>query len=170
MAALLLAGGLGIMGMMSNNQQQKDADRNAASQAENYGIKVAGIDFAAERTAEMLMTKMVTIQDARVAAEIQIDKNQAQAESDAIVNAATAGVSGQSVDAVVNDTERTQAEAKGGLNEQVRQQALQLTVDYTDNFLNAEISKGQAKFTTASSGERTANSALGFVKGFIGGL
>lgn len=162
--------GMGVLSVMGNNQAQKDADKQAAAEARALGVKTAGIDFAAERTANTLMSKLAFVKDKEVVSLNQIAKDQARAESDAKVSAATSGVAGQSVDAVVNETERTAEEAKGSINDAVKQQGLQIQTDYVDNFLNAEISKGNAEFTNASSGERTTNAALGFAQGFLGGL
>ena len=170
MALPLLAIGLGALGVMGANAGQKNEDRQAAESARSYGIKVAGINFTADRVATSLVQQVSTIAEAKIRSDIAVDKAQAQAESDAKVSAAAAGVAGQSVDAVVNDTERTAAEAKGSISEQARAETLQIQTDYTDNFLNAHMSKGNVNFQTASKSDRIKSGVLGFAQGFLGGL
>lgn len=166
----MLAAGMAILGGIAANEENKNKNANVTAQADAYGVKTAGIDFGAARSGEFLQSKITGIEQARTEHNVAIEKNLARAQSDATVMAAMAGVDGQSVDAVANDTERSAAEATRSVNDQARQQKLQTKTDYVDNFLNAHISKGNAKFNAPSKETQATNTALGFAKGFIGGF
>jgi len=169
-APLLIAGGLGALSLISNNQAQKNADEEAEMSARSYGIRTAGINFTAARIAENIVQQAGALGEQQIAAEVEIDKAQAAAESDAMVSAAHAGVAGSTIDAAVTETERTQAEAKGSVDRQIRAQRLQFNNDYIDNYLNAHIQKGKLEVKSTSGSDRAKNSILSFATGFLSGF
>ena len=165
-----LMAAMGVMAIMSTKAGQKNEQRNIAAQVKAHGIEQGGIDFSAQRAAEMTINRVHVLRAEKVQADMIIDKAHAQAESDAIVSAGTAGVSGQSVDATINETTRTAAEAKGSINRRVQAEKLQITTDYTDNYLNADMKKGEVEFRQRSSGSKNLEMGLAFAQGFISGL
>lgn len=165
-----LALGIGGLAAVGSMQQQKASNQNLVDQAKQLGIRNAGIQFGAERQEGHIIRSMENIQAAKIQSYAEIQKAQARAESDAKVNAAASGVDGQSVEATINDTERSEANAKGAIDQQVKAQSLQLKTDYVDNAINAEMAKGSAEFRVK--GKRTAflENAVAFGQGFLGGL
>ena len=166
--AVFLAVGVGVMGVAGTMLSNKEGDKDLLASARAEGQENAGINFGADRHAAHLSKAMFEAQSAGLQSNIEIDKAQARAESDAKVSAAQAGVSGQSVDLVINDTERSKEEAKQSVDRQVRAQSLQLSTDYVDNYLNATLKKGTSEFKSKSSSTRFAEAGLSFGKGFVG--
>lgn len=162
--------GMGVMSMMAAKNGQKGEDQDIAGQAKAHGIKLGGIDFSADRVAQTMVGRMNTLSSSKVHGDMIIDASHAQAASDAKVSAAQAGVAGQSVTAVANDTERTKAEAKGSLNRRLAAEKLQLSTDYTDNYLNAHMKKGSADFKERGSSNKGTMQALAFAQGFLGAM
>lgn len=160
---------MGIIAIGGSILQRRAENDNMRNDARQLGMSEAANMFAAETQVGQIFGKIVAAENERVQQNAAIEKAQAAAESDAKVSAAHAGVAGQSVDAVINDTERSAAEAKSFVDKRVRQERLQLSTDYVDNYLNAEMRKPNAKFNTKSSGHVAAEFALSFGQGFVSG-
>lgn len=162
--------GMGALSLAGSVIGQREKDEQALADAKALGVRNAGVRFASERRADFLVKQIAGIESERQSAIIDIEKAQARAISDAKVQAAFAGVDGQAVDAVINDTERTSEEAKRSLDDSIKSERLQLKASYTDNFLNAEMQKGTVEHRRKGSGQRFLEGALSFGQGYLGGL
>ena len=170
MPAWFIPVAMGALSLAGSAISQREADQKALADAKALGVKNAGIRFASERRADFLVKQVAGIEAERQSAIIDIDKAQARAISDAKVQAAFAGVDGQAVDAVINDTERTSEEAKRSVDDSIKAERLQLKASYTDNFLNAAMQKGTVEHRSKSQGQRFLEGALSFGQGYLGGL
>ena len=165
-----IAIGMAVVGAASAIIARREQNKNMLSEAKALGIKEGQILFSSERKADFLVREAARLGQERQSAIIDIDKAQARAISDAKVMAAAAGVDGKSVDAVVNDTERTSEEAKRSIDESVKAERLQLQANYTDNFLNSSMQIGTKEFRAPSNAEAALGVGLGFAKGYLQGL
>lgn len=161
---------MGVLSLAGAVLGQRESDEQTLADAKALGIKNAGIKFASERRADFLVKQIAGIEAERQSAILDIEGAQARAISDAKVQAAFAGVDGQSVDAVINDTERTSEEAKQSIDDSIQAERLQLKASYTDNFLNAAMQKGTVEHRSKSSGQRIAEAGLSFGRGYLQGL
>lgn len=162
----LAMGGMALAGTAMSNRA---ANKQMKSDARSEGIRQAGVWFGAERKGAAIEAQLAGTNQARVDNYIEIQKSQARAESDAKVAAAAAGVAGQSVDLQVNDTRRTEAEAKHSIDKQIAQQRAQIRLDYIDNYVNAAAQIGNPEFKGVDRTARFFNTALSFTQGFMGG-
>ena len=165
--AAFLAAGMGLMAVGGSMLQNRAENKNAEADARQLGVQEAGIQFGSERKAAFLLRAVESVEAAAIQERAAINAAHARAESDAKVSAAHAGVDGQSVDAVVNDTDRTAAQAKGSVENRAREASLQLTTDYVDNFLNAKMQTGNTEFRSKSGSAVFAQHALSFGQGFL---
>lgn len=170
LAIVPLMVGMGVMSMMSAKAGQKGEQQDLAGQAKSHGIKIGGIDFTADRVAKSIEGRISNLADQEAVASMTIEAGHAQAESDAKVAAAASGVSGQNVDASINEVSRTAQQAKRSLRDRVAAEKLQITTDYTDNYLNSHMKKGNAEFKERSSGSKGMELGLAFAQGFIGAM
>ncbi|MCP4341056.1 MAG: hypothetical protein GY799_19750 [Desulfobulbaceae bacterium] len=159
---------MGTMALAGSVLGRRERNQQALADAKALGVRNAGIKFASERRADFLLGEAALIGADRQQNFMLIDKAKAAAESDAKVSAAAAGVDGQSVDAVINDTERTAEEAKRSIDDRIRAEGLQLKANYTDNFLNAAMQKGTSEHRKTSSSVAFLQDALAFGQGFVG--
>ena len=158
----VMAVGGAILGRRAENDK-------AMRDAKSFGIHQAQVEFSGQRERFMITKQLAAVQDERLNQHIMIQAAQARAEAEAKVSAGQAGVSGQSVDAVVNDTERSAAEAEGALDKQVRAQQLQFGTDYIDSKINTHLNVGRMETRSKSSKQVGAEYLLSFGQGFVSG-
>ncbi len=157
-------GALSLAGQLMN-----EADQNALmlEKAKAFGIRSAGIEDFKVAQGKVLTTTLQQIRDNSTYAQMDIDKNQAQAEAQVRVNAATAGVAGGAVDVTLNETEVNAANATLNVTRNAKSAKAQAKQSFVDTQLNAENSKGTLDTSTR---DQTANRVLSFATGFASGF
>jgi hypothetical protein len=157
------------MSMASVAADGAEENDQMRQRAQEHGIRSAGINFARDRN--MMMTELNLANLTRNTAETErfIKSQQARAEADARVSAAAAGVAGDSVDAVISDTERTAAEAVAQLDHQSAAEERQLKSQAVDTVVNADINKGVFD-STVDRNKGLVKGGLAFVQGYRLGI
>ena len=98
---------------------------DAAAYNAQYQVEVGRHNALSKRDA--LQANLAAVQQDKVLTNLNIKLNQAQAEANATVAAAAAGVQGQSVDAVVYETKKSEAQRVAENNRATEQQSEQLS-------------------------------------------
>lgn len=166
---MALAIGMGLLALGGAVMARRSEVKGMKNDAAKFGVHAGQIAFGTERRQAQIVKTLGMVQKSQLTEKLAIHAAQAQAESDAKVIAAEAGVDGQSVDLVINSTEQNAMKAEGSLNDRVATQKLQLTTDFVDNSLNAELETGRMDVKTKSSGQVAAEYALSFGGGYLGG-
>lgn len=155
--------GVSVVGSMMESSDQNDA---IESDAAKFGVRRAGIEAATKESVSNLIANAKVLQESRAQMGHEIEQGQAQVEAQVRVNAAAAGVTGGSVEAVVTQTETNagkaqhQADRQKKLADDKAQQSLVNTV------LNAETQIGVLDTsTTDQTGKHIMAGATGLLKG-----
>jgi hypothetical protein len=160
---------LGLMSAASTLADNAEDNDQMRQRAQELGLKTAGINFSRDRHARAIEAQAPILQSNAEAQKRFVEANQAQAEADARVIAAAAGVAGDSVDAVISDTERTAAEAVTQIERDKKTKERQLITDYVDNQVNADLQK-PAFDSTVDKGAGVLKAGLSFVSGYRLGI
>ena len=157
---------LGIGALAAVGSMLNEADENEAmeSRAAAFGVRKAGIDAATKSTIEGIFTQATELEDAAALTKSEIYRSQAQAEADARVSAAAAGVAGASVSAVINETEVNAVRADKQTETKLTASQNQLRLNFVNTVLNAEAQKGTLDTTVQ---DRSAQHAMAFSSGFL---
>lgn len=166
---MIMAIGMGVMAIGGAVLARRAEVEGAKNDAKKFGNHAGSVEFSKERKQGAILDTLSQVQSAQLSEKMAIREAQARAESDAKVIAGAAGVDGQSVDLVINETEQNAMEAEASLNDRVAAQKLQLTTDFVDTHLNAELDTGKMEVKTKSSGQVAAEYALSFGGGYLGG-
>lgn len=150
--------------MLANSMMQEaDVNDQMAQKATQFGVRRAGIDSAKSTRITSLITQASQAAQTAELNKININMSQAEAEAQARANAAAAGVSGDSVDQVINQTEVNAANAQHIVKTEERNAKNQLRADFVDTTVNSDIQSGSLD---ASTRDQTAKHALAFATGF----
>lgn len=166
MAVAVAVGLLSMASSMADSAAQDDIMRQ---KAQDYGLRAGGVAFSQHRHQQFLESNLSTLRDNAEAQKRFIEANQAEAEADARVQAAAAGVAGDSVDAVIQETERNAAEAVKQEETKLATSKRQVEADMVDNTINADIQKGVFHGAHDKHAGKVS-AALGFIEGYRLGL
>lgn len=160
MPAPLIIGGL----MLANSLMgEADANDQMAHKAKQYGVNKAGIDSAKTTRITALITQASQLKASKALSEKMVNMSQAEAEAQARVNAAAAGVEGDSVNQIIGETEVNAANAKEIIDSQEKNAQNQLKQNFVDTTVNASQQTGQLDTSTR---DQTLQHALSFATGF----
>lgn len=161
--------GIGLLSMAGSMADQAEENDMMRQKASDHGLRSGGILYARDRNSTMIERNNTILRENSEADRRYIEMKQSEAEADARVISAAAGVAGDSIDDVVGETERNAAEASAQISKQEDQRKAQQTIDFVDNQVNADIQKGV--FHSATDTKKGAIKAgLGFIQGFQLGL
>lgn len=160
---------LGMMSMASSMADSAEENDQMRQRAQSHGIRSGGINFARDRHTMAIEEQSKLIGDNADAQERFLEMRQAEAEADARVTAAAAGVAGDNVDQVINQTERNAGEAVVAVQEAESQAKRQVQADRVDNVVNAEVQKGHFD-STADRSAGAVKAGLSFIQGYRLGI
>lgn len=160
---------LGLMSMASSMADSAEENDQMRHRARTHGLKTGGINFARDRHVATIEANSALLQTNAEAEKRFVESQQAQAEADARVTAAAAGVAGDSVDAVINDTERTAAEAVKNIDRNKAAKERQLQTDFVDAKVNPDLQKGVFD-STVDRGKAPLKAGLSFLQGYRLGI
>jgi len=158
---------LGTLSFASSLLGESDKNDQMIQQAQDFGIRRAGIKSATEAKLTALISQAAQAKENKILANLTIDRAQAKAEAQARVNAAQAGVAGESVNQVINETEVNAANAKNITDRDLRNSKNQLKIDFVDTVINAETQTGVLDTSTR---DQTLTHTLAFATGFASGF
>lgn len=161
--------GMGTLSLASSMLGESENNELMAQKARDFGIRSAGIDFSSSKRLDTLVSKSLEIVESTKLGKIAIDRNQSEAEANARVIAAAAGVAGDSVDSVIGSTEANAALAQGQLDRTKNAAERNLRLNFVDETMTADINKGTLDTSTSSSDQTLAH-ALSFTTGFARGF
>ena len=158
---------MGILSMANANMATADANDQMEQKAADYGVRKAGIASATASRLDGIMSRAYAVEANAERAENLIEQDQAAAEAQARVNAAAAGVEGESVNQVIDETEVNAVKAKAAVKAETAEAQRQSRQDYVDTKVNADKSLGQLDTSTHN---QTLRHTLAFAQGFMSGF
>lgn len=161
------AGASAVLSLAGSLEEEADQNDAMEQKAADFGTRKAGIVSFQRRQRGILSTSIQEILEAGDFAEQGIDSNQAQAEAQARVNAAQAGVGGTSTDQIINETSVNAEKAKQNATRQTDRNIKQAKTSFVERSLQAENQIGKLDTSTV---DQTGKHVLSFASGFAGGL
>ena len=160
----VVGGGLALASSLLGESDRND---QMIQQAQQFGITKAGIEVTTAAKLDALISQAATGKETNILVKAEISKSQAKAEAQARVAAAQAGVSGASVNQVVNETEVNAINAEHIANKELTNSKNQLQIDFVDTVINAETQIGVQDTSTR---DQTLTHTLAFARGFASGF
>jgi hypothetical protein len=147
-------------------------DKSWKGEVDKMGTNKAAVAFQTARNFQDLPAKARQIEAGAALAAVEVERQQAIAEANAIVSAAAAGTTGGSVDATIGDTKRSAAEARGQIERERLAGHAQLEREYEDAFWAGDAAKYQYQYTPGqgtSTGTKLLTAALSGAGAYFAG-
>ena len=145
------ASGLSFVGsLFSSDSKRREERRQQTAKEQQFGINAAATQFSTARSLSFIPEQAAAIEESGTMAKHVVDSNQAKTEAQLRVNAAAAGVSGDSVNVTIADTERTAAQNKAVITDRVNTKVDQLQVSVVDKAIQSKVSQGSIVDNTSS--------------------
>jgi hypothetical protein len=137
-------------GMLSSVMTTGAAGKSAQAQAKSVGIKNAQTKASSARIRASAPSEFTALHTDELHAQQDIELAQEAAEAQVKVQAAAAGVTGASVDSVVQETQANAGRALGAIDQQteqaytsLRQQAIDLTLETDAKTIRPQYKSGR---------------------------
>ena len=164
MVAPVAAAGLAaVTSLFGSSRERRHERRQRRAQQKQFGVNAAGIDFSQARQLTFIPEQVKGIQEGTTLAKLSVDRAQARTEAELRVNAAAAGVEGDSVNQIIGETEVNAANAKEIIDSQEKNAQNQQKQNFVDTTVNASQQTGQLDTSTR---DQTLQHALSFATGF----
>ena len=111
-------------------------------EAENYGTHKGSVEFETGARLRNLPTQAKAIADSAELQSLSVEQQRANTVAQLTVNAAAAGIAGDSVDAVINDAHLTADTAARSVENEETAAMLQVAQDAKDTIMTGEKEKG----------------------------
>ena len=165
MSGLIMAG-VAVAGQLLSSSQSDNAWK---TQAANAGRNRAQVMASRARANALLPGKARAVAEAALAEDIQSQMDAEAARSEAKVQAAAAGVTGQNVTTVEQSIDDNAARVARQIARKRTAGMLQVNQDYEDNWWEAENNLYEVRHTGGSNGARNiAAAALAGVGAYFG--
>lgn len=145
--------------MVGSMQQTNAAGDSAQDSAKNMGISNAQTKASAARVRGAAPAKVTAVNDNMTNAIADVRLQQELAESRVRVQAAAAGVSGDSVESVVQETKANEGRAIGSIDQQaeqafqnLRQERIDLSLEEDANMIKADFKSSRGLQNLAIAG------------------
>lgn len=159
----------GAVGVSVLSSMANEADQNAAmaSKARAFGVRKAGIVASKDQALDSVVANAAQLRNEAALVGADIEKTKSASEAQARVNAAAAGVEGASVDVTIAQSDVNAANAKGKLDNKVKQNEHQLKLNFINTIINAETQTGTLDTSTQDqTGKHLLAGAGGFLSAF----
>jgi len=144
--------GMAALSVASAVVQKSQQNAGIEDELEMYGMQQADIRITNVRELQKLTYKSASASEDMKAAELQIQANQANAESQAILSAAASDTGGSSTDAVKYETERTAAVLQGSIDNKRKSVELEIAQATKDLFIAGEKQVREPKIHDSTAG------------------
>ena len=162
------AAGMGIMSVVGSFAADDEAAEQLRDEARANGSSAAGTRFAARVRGDLIVDSISKLERSKQSQAIAIEQAGNVQEANIRVNAAQAGVAGDSVDDMLITASGEEARAKSNAEQQISEKQLQLKREFVDINVNAKTEQG--KFTARGTGSTSVRTGLAFVSGVTQGL